>query len=68
MRSKTNAAQDRSTGVVPTASWRVAEVTVLPGCQLQLRFFDGLERLIDMSALIPSLPTVQDSNLNLSIT
>lgn len=52
MRCKTNTAEDCSPGVTPTASWRVAEVTVLPGYQLQVRFLDGVEGSIDMSRLI----------------
>jgi hypothetical protein len=52
MRSEANTAEDRSTGVIPTASWRVAEVMALSGYQLQVRFLDGMEGLIDMSRLI----------------
>lgn len=52
MRCKTNTAEDCSPGVTPTTSWRVAEVTVLPGYQLQVRFLDGMEGSVDMSRLI----------------
>lgn len=52
MCSEANTAEDCSTGVVPTASWRVAEVKALSGYQLQVRFLDGMEGLIDMSRLI----------------
>jgi len=52
MCSKTNTSQDCSTGIIPTASWRVAEVTVLPDYQLRVRFLDDIEGWIDMSRLI----------------
>jgi hypothetical protein len=52
MRSKTNAAEDRSTGINPTASWRLVEVAALPGYQLTVRFLDGMEGSVDMSRLI----------------
>jgi hypothetical protein len=54
MCSKTNASEDFSAGITPTASWRVAEVAVLSGYQLRVRFIDGMEGLIDMSRLILS--------------
>lgn len=52
MRSEANTAEDCSTGVIPKASWRLAEVVALPGYQLRVRFLDGTEGLIDMSRLI----------------
>jgi len=52
MCGKTNTAEDCSAGISPTASWRVAEVTVLPCYQLKVRFLDDTEGLIDMSRLI----------------
>ena len=52
MCGKTNTAEDCSAGIIPTASWRVAEVTILSGYQLRVRFLDGLEGSIDMSRLI----------------
>jgi hypothetical protein len=52
MCSKTNTAEDCSAGIIPTAPWRVAEVSVLPGYQLRVRFLDGTEGSIDMSYLI----------------
>jgi hypothetical protein len=52
MCSKTNTAENCSAGIIPTATWRVAEVTVLTGYQLRVRFLDGLEGSIDMSRLI----------------
>jgi hypothetical protein len=35
--------------------WRVASVESLPGYRLGVRFLDGLEGVVDMSALIASL-------------
>ena len=34
--------------------WRVASVEALPGYRLRVRFLDGLEGVVDMSALIAS--------------
>jgi hypothetical protein len=51
MRRETNAAEDFAAEATPTASWRVAEVTVLQGYQLQAPFLDGMEGLVDMSGL-----------------
>ena len=52
MCSKTSTAEDCSSGIIPTASWRLAEVSVLPGHQLRVRFLDGTEGSIDMSNFI----------------
>ena len=38
----------------PSMPWRVASVEALPGYRLRLRFLDGLEGVVDMSALLPS--------------
>ena len=54
MRSQTNTTEDRSFGITPPASWRVAGVKALPGHQLQVRFLDGTEGMVDMSRLIHS--------------
>jgi hypothetical protein len=40
--------------VHPNMPWRVASVQALPGYQLRVRFLDGLEGIVDMSALIAS--------------
>jgi hypothetical protein len=52
------AQDDRAASVVPatrpTASWRVREVAVLPDDRLFVRFVDGLEGIVDLSALIAS--------------
>ncbi len=68
MRNEANTEEDRSTGVIPKASWRVAKVTALSGYQLQVRFLDGMEGLIDMSRLIFSdeagvFATLRDATL-----
>ena len=52
MCGKTNTAEDCSTGIILTASWRLVEVAALPGYQLKVRFLDDTEGLIDMSRLI----------------
>jgi Protein of unknown function (DUF2442) len=38
----------------PSMPWRVASVEALPGYRLRVRFLDGLEGVVDMSALIAS--------------
>jgi hypothetical protein len=40
--------------VRPTMPWRVASVEALSGYRLRVRFLDGLEGVVDMSALIAS--------------
>jgi hypothetical protein len=40
--------------VRPVMPWRVATVDALPGYRLRVRFLDGLEGTVDMSALIAS--------------
>ena len=40
--------------VRPTADWRVVAVKPLPGYRLHVRFVDGLEGFVDMSAMIRS--------------
>jgi hypothetical protein len=54
MRNQTDAAEDRASGVIPKAPWRVTEVVALPGYQLQVRFQDGSEGVVDLSRLIHS--------------
>jgi len=38
----------------PTVPWRAASVEALPRFRLRVRFLDGLEGTVDMSALIAS--------------
>ncbi len=52
MCSKPDTTEDCSTGVVPSATWRLAEVAVLTSYRLRVRFLDGLEGIVDMSRLI----------------
>ncbi len=40
--------------VRPVMPWRVASVGALPGHRLRVRFLDGLEGVVDMSALVAS--------------
>jgi Protein of unknown function (DUF2442) len=52
------AQEDPAAGIAPpvrpTMPWRVASVEALPGYRLHVRFLDGLEGVVDMSALIAS--------------
>ena len=52
------AEEDPAAGVAPAVRpampWRVASVEALPGYRLRVRFLDGLEGVVDMSALIAS--------------
>lgn len=56
MRTQPNAAQDCAAEIVPSVSprakWRVADVVAMPGFRLRVRFLDGLEGEVDMSALV----------------
>lgn len=52
MCSKEDAAQDRPTGIIPAAPWRVTEVVVLPDFRLKVRFIDGTEGYVEMAHLI----------------
>lgn len=54
MRVKTNATQDRTTGVIPSMPWRVAEVRPLPGFCIEVLFLDGTKGKVDMSRLVTS--------------
>jgi hypothetical protein len=40
--------------ITPRSPWRVAAVEVLPGFRLKVRFLDGTEGVVDMSARIRS--------------
>ena len=58
MQSQPVAEQDSAAAVAPAIRpvmpWRVASVEALPGYRLRVRFLDGLEGFVDMSALIAS--------------
>ena len=43
---------DQAAGVVPAAPWRLRALSVLPGWQLAATFIDGLNGIVDMSALV----------------
>ena len=40
--------------IVPRSPWRVERVEALPGYRLRVRFLDGTEGTVDMSALVRS--------------
>ena len=52
------AQEDPATAIAPAIRpvmpWRVASVEALPSFRLRVRFLDGLEGVVDMSALIAS--------------
>ena len=56
MQSEAVAQEDRAAAVTPPlrplASWRVREVTALPGYRLAVRFADGLAGTVDLAALV----------------
>lgn len=58
MRSQSAAQQDSSLGVTPPIQprmpWRVTTVEALPGFRLHVRFVDGTEGTMDLTALIHS--------------
>ena len=54
MRKEAALEQDSSARVTPTVPWRLTEVQPLSGYRLKVRFQDGLEGLVDMSALVRS--------------
>lgn len=43
--------EDRTSGVIPAAPWRVTSVTVLPGYSLAVTFRDGQSGIVDCSAV-----------------
>jgi Protein of unknown function (DUF2442) len=58
MQSQPVAEEDPAAGIAPAVRpvmpWRVASVEALPGSRLRVHFLDGLEGVVDMSALIAS--------------
>jgi Protein of unknown function (DUF2442) len=52
MRKEADATEDTAPGIVPVAPWRVASVQALTGYCLRVRFVDGTEGTVDVSALI----------------
>ncbi len=54
MPSQTSTQEDRASGVIPSAPWRVASVGVLPGYCLAVTFRDGLNGVLDCNAILKS--------------
>lgn len=58
MCTQSAAQQDSSLGVTPPIKprmpWRVAAVEALPGFRLSVRFVDGTEGTVDLTALVQS--------------
>ncbi len=58
MRTQSAAQQDTPVAVTPPIQprmpWRVASVDALPGFRLYIRFVDGTEGTVDLTALIQS--------------
>ncbi len=58
MRTQSAAPQDSPLGVTPPIQprmpWRVASVEPLPGFRLRVRFVDGTEGTVDLTALVHS--------------
>jgi hypothetical protein len=72
MRPHADAEQDRAAeltpAVLPRSPWRVAQIDVLPGFRLRVRFNDGLEGTVDLAAFIDSasagvFAALRDENL-----
>ena len=58
MRRYADAEQDRPTGIIPhvrpAAPWRVADMEVLSGFRLQVRFNDGTEGTVELADFLNS--------------
>ncbi len=52
--AKENSASELNPSFVPTKPWRVVFVRSLAGYRLKVKFVDGLEGIVDMSALVHS--------------
>ena len=52
MRVPATTEENRSSGVTPTAPWRVAEVSVLQHHRLRVRFLDGTVGEVDLSGIL----------------
>ena len=46
--------QDTTPGIVPSASWRLAEIRILPDYRISVKFLDGTSGEVDLSRLILS--------------
>lgn len=49
--SLTATEKDQTSGVIPTAPWRVKALTVLSGYRLAVTFFDGTSGIADLSGI-----------------
>jgi hypothetical protein len=58
MRTQSTSEQDSSFSITPAVRprmpWRVVKVKALPAYQLQVDFIDGVQGVVDMSALVHS--------------
>ncbi|MCU0596659.1 MAG: DUF2442 domain-containing protein [Desulfobacterota bacterium] len=54
MRKEAAIEQNISARVTPSVPWRLIDVQALSGYRLKVRFQDGLEGLVDLSALVLS--------------
>lgn len=54
MRNQAESIQNSAAGVIPRASWRVAEVHALPDYCLVVKFMDGTTGEVDLSRLVIS--------------
>ncbi len=52
MRNQTEPTQDFAPGVIPSASWRVIQVHILPDYRLFVKFVDGTAGEVDLSRLV----------------
>ena len=52
MRNETNANEDRASGIIPIAPWRVHAVRPLDSYRLYVKFMDESEGFVDLSELI----------------
>jgi Protein of unknown function (DUF2442) len=52
MSSQTITQPHQTTGVIPAAPWRVCALSVRSGWQLAVTFNDGLQGLVELSALV----------------
>ena len=52
MHQKAATPQDPPTGLTPVSPWRIAALVVLDDYCLQVRFQDGLEGKVDLSAFV----------------
>ena len=54
MRNETNANEDRASGIIPIAPWRVHAVRPLDSYRLYVKFMDESEGFVDLSELVTS--------------